>query len=124
MPFGIADFGGKGLNTGKKMNSNAESATQAADMIARLGWLFYSQGFVCGLTAAQWTALRYFARANCFSRTVSAFADYHATTRGTASQTVKGLVICTVSVRRPPPCRLSEHAVLSGLMAGDGVHYR
>jgi hypothetical protein len=29
-----------------------------------------------------------------------------------------------VSVRRPPPCRLSEHAVLSGLMAGDGVHYR
>ncbi len=92
MPSGIADFGGKGLNTGKKMNSNAESATQAADMIARLGWLSYSQGFVCGLTAAQWTALRYFARANCFSRTVSAFADYHATTRGTASQTVKSLV--------------------------------
>ena len=61
-------------------------------MVTRLGHLSYSQGFVCGLTAAQWTALRYFAKANRFSRTLSAFADYHATTRGTASQTVKSLV--------------------------------
>jgi DNA-binding MarR family transcriptional regulator len=37
-------------------------------------------------------ALRYFSRANRFSRTVSAFAEFHATTRGTASQTVKGLI--------------------------------
>lgn len=59
-------------------------------MIARLGRL--SQGQECGLTAAQWTALRYFSRANPSSRTLSAFADYHATTRGTASQTVKSLV--------------------------------
>ncbi len=44
------------------------------------------------LTAAQWTALRYFARANRFSRTPSAFSEFHATTRGTASQTVKSLV--------------------------------
>lgn len=44
------------------------------------------------LTAAQWTALRYFARANSFSRTPSAFSEFHATTRGTASQTVKALV--------------------------------
>lgn len=45
-----------------------------------------------GLTPAQWTALRYFARANRFSRTPSAFSEFHATTRGTASQTVKSLV--------------------------------
>lgn len=44
------------------------------------------------LTAAQWTALRFFARANRFSRTPSAFSEFHATTRGTASQTVKSLV--------------------------------
>jgi DNA-binding MarR family transcriptional regulator len=44
-----------------------------------------------GLTATQWTALRYFAEANRFSRTVSGFAAYNATTRGTASQTVKAL---------------------------------
>ncbi len=70
----------------------ASSATVAAEMMAHLGRLAYGEGFVRGLTAAQWTALRYFARANRFSRTVSAFADYHATTRGTASQTVKSLV--------------------------------
>jgi len=64
--------------------------TKAAEMIARLGRLSHGQG--CGLTPAQWTALRYFAQANQFSRTLSAFADYHATTRGTASQTVKSLV--------------------------------
>ncbi len=45
-----------------------------------------------GLTPAQWTALRYFARANRFSRTPSAFSEFHATTRGTASQTLKSLV--------------------------------
>ncbi len=35
--------------------------------------------------------LRYFARANRFSRTPSAFAAFHGTTRGTASQTIKKL---------------------------------
>ena len=45
-----------------------------------------------GLNPAQWAALRYFARANRFSRTVGAFARYHGTTRGTATQTVKALV--------------------------------
>jgi DNA-binding MarR family transcriptional regulator len=44
-----------------------------------------------GLTANQWNALRYFAEANRFSRTVSAYAAYNATTRGTASQTIKAL---------------------------------
>ena len=68
------------------------SATTAAEMMVHLGRLAHGEGFVCGLTVAQWTALRYFARANRFSRTVSAFANYHATTRGTASQTVKSLV--------------------------------
>jgi len=44
-----------------------------------------------GLTSAQWSALRYFSRANRFSRTPSAFAAFHGTTRGTASQTIKSL---------------------------------
>lgn len=44
------------------------------------------------LSAAQWAALRFFARANTMSRTPSAFASFHGTTRGTASQTVKPLV--------------------------------
>jgi len=44
------------------------------------------------LTAAQWTTLRYFGHANRFSRTASAFASFHGTTRGTASQTIKPLI--------------------------------
>jgi DNA-binding MarR family transcriptional regulator len=36
-------------------------------------------------------ALRFFARANSFSRTPSAFAEFQATTRGTASQAIKAL---------------------------------
>ncbi|MFQ5888412.1 MAG: MarR family winged helix-turn-helix transcriptional regulator [Gemmatimonadota bacterium] len=63
-----------------------------AELVAQLGRLAYGVGFTQGLTSAQWMALRYFSRANRFSRTVSAFAEYHATTRGTASQTVKSLV--------------------------------
>ncbi len=63
-----------------------------AELLAQVGRLAQGEGLVHGLTPAQWTALRYFARANRFSRTVSAFAEFHATTRGTASQTVKTLV--------------------------------
>ncbi|MGI9449079.1 MAG: MarR family winged helix-turn-helix transcriptional regulator [Geminicoccaceae bacterium] len=63
-----------------------------AELIYHLGRIVQGEGFVAGLTPAHWTALRYFTRANRFSRTVSAFADFHATTRGTASQTVKSLV--------------------------------
>lgn len=63
-----------------------------AELVAQLSRIAYGDGFTEGLTPAQWTALRYFARANRFSRTVSAFAEFHATTRGTASQTVKCLV--------------------------------
>lgn len=63
-----------------------------AELIEQMGRLAYSAGNQEGLTPAQWTALRFFSRANRFSRTVSAFAEFHSTTRGTASQTVRGLV--------------------------------
>lgn len=62
-----------------------------ANMIVHLARLAQNGGNA-GLTPAQWTALRFFARANRFSRTPSAFSEFHATTRGTASQTVKSLV--------------------------------
>ncbi len=63
-----------------------------AELIAHLGRVAYSGGRRHVLTAAQWAALRYFGRANRFSRTTSGFAEFHGTTRGTASQTVKALV--------------------------------
>ncbi|MFN4128401.1 MAG: MarR family winged helix-turn-helix transcriptional regulator [Paracoccaceae bacterium] len=43
------------------------------------------------LTPAQWTCLRFFARANGSTRTPSGFASFQATTRGTASQIIKSL---------------------------------
>jgi DNA-binding MarR family transcriptional regulator len=63
-----------------------------AELVTQLGRYAYGETPAAGLTPAQWTALRYFSRANRFSRTVSAFAEFHATTRGTASSTVKSLV--------------------------------
>jgi DNA-binding MarR family transcriptional regulator len=62
-----------------------------ADLLVHLARLAQSAAN-SPLTAAQWTALRYFARANPVSRTPSAFSEFHATTRGTASQTVRALV--------------------------------
>lgn len=68
------------------------SERAVAELIAHLGRIAHGDGFVAGLTPAQWSALRYFAWANRFSRTPSAFAEFHGTTRGTASQTIKSLV--------------------------------
>ena len=71
-----------------------------AELVTQLGRIAHGEGLVGGLTPVQWTVLRYFARANRFSRTVSAFAEFHGTTRGTASQTVKHLVNKGYLVRR------------------------
>lgn len=62
-----------------------------AEMILHMEHITSRDMLVVGLTPAQWSVLRYFARANRFSRTPSAFAAFHCTTRGTASQTIKGL---------------------------------
>jgi DNA-binding MarR family transcriptional regulator len=70
----------------------AGGGRELAELALQLGRAVYGESPQSGITPAQWTALRYFARANRFSRTVSAFAQFHATTRGTASQTIKGLV--------------------------------
>ena len=86
------------------MSTNAPAPdSDLADLIVHLARLGQSCGHANGaapLTAAQWTALRYFARANRFSRTPSAFSEFHATTRGTASQTVKSLVAMGLLMRQ------------------------
>ena len=84
------------------MNETAQTPTvqaDLADLIVHLARLGLSTA-ATPLTAAQWTALRYFARANRLSRTPSAFSGFHATTRGTASQTVKSLVELGLLERR------------------------
>ena len=64
---------------------------QIAELVLQLSRAAYAQCTAGGPTQAQWQALRFFARANRFSRNVTGFAEFHATTRGTASQTVKSL---------------------------------
>lgn len=68
-----------------------------------IGHIADSLGYTQGLKPSQWTALRYFATANPSQRTVSAFADFHATTRGAASQMVEVLVSKELLVRTPVP---------------------
>ena len=71
--------------------TDPDLAEELAELIVHLGRAARSEAGTAVLTPAQWTALRFFARANRRSRTPSAFASFHATTRGTASQTVRAL---------------------------------
>ena len=68
------------------------STDEIAELLVYLGRAARGGDAASDMTAAQWTALRFFARANDVSRTPSAFASFHATTRGTASQTIKSLL--------------------------------
>jgi DNA-binding MarR family transcriptional regulator len=63
-----------------------------AELFEHLSRAIYSLSFSEGLNPAQWNALRYLNRANPSSRTMSAFARFHVTTRSTASQTLAALV--------------------------------
>jgi len=67
------------------------SAREIAELLLLAGRLVQTEGYDGELSPAQWMALRFFARANSFSRTPSAFAEFQATTRGTASQAIKAL---------------------------------
>src|SRR5262249_59138353 len=67
------------------------SARETAELLLLVGRLVQAEAYDGKLSPAQWMALRYFARANTFSRTPSAFAEFQATTRGTASQAIKAL---------------------------------
>ena len=67
------------------------SGRETAELLLLVGRLVQADGYDGELSPAQWMALRFFARANSFSRTPSAFAEFQATTRGTASQAIKAL---------------------------------
>lgn len=62
-----------------------------AELLVHVGRAARSEETGSALTAAQWTCLRFFARANGSTRTPSGFASFQATTRGTASQIIKSL---------------------------------
>ena len=81
------------------MDSKVTSTDEIAELLVYLGRAARGGDAASDMTAAQWTALRFFARANDVSRTPSAFASFHATTRGTASQTIKSLLAKRYLVR-------------------------
>ncbi len=66
-------------------------------LLERLARVLQNDHALEGLNPVQWEALRYFARANRFSRTPSGLTAYLGVTKGTVSQTInsierKGLV--------------------------------
>ena len=76
------------------------SGRETAELLLLVGRLVQAEGYRGELSPAQWMALRFFARANQFSRNPSAFAEFQATTRGTASQVIKALEAGGYSVRQ------------------------
>ena len=67
------------------------AALRAAHLIERIGRVLRAGDHATGLNPAQAEALRYLARANRFSRTPAALADFLGSTRGTVSQTLLAL---------------------------------
>jgi DNA-binding MarR family transcriptional regulator len=104
--------------------SQSSEALHAALLIDRLDRLARFEAEASDLNPAQWEALRYFARANRFSRTPAALAAYLASTRGTISRTLasleaKGYVQRSASTRdgRSVEFALTEKAETA--LAGD-----
>ncbi|MBD3754646.1 MAG: MarR family transcriptional regulator [Gammaproteobacteria bacterium] len=68
----------------------ADSA-EVAELLVHVGRVLRSDAGASPLTTAQWTCLRFFSHAGKDANTSSAFADFHGTSRGTASQIIKSL---------------------------------
>jgi DNA-binding MarR family transcriptional regulator len=62
-----------------------------AELLDRLARVAHGAQFCAGLNPAQWQALRYLARANRYSRSPGAIAEYLGATPGTISQTLIAL---------------------------------
>jgi len=63
-----------------------------ARLIEQVGKAAHNLGFTPGLNPAQWGALRYFETSAPDHKTVTGFANFQGTTKGTASETVSALV--------------------------------
>lgn len=90
-------------------------ALEAAHLIDRLDRLARSSEAAGALNPAQWEALRFVARANRFSRTPAALAEYLGSTRGTVSQTLIALEQ-KGHVTREPSAR-DRRSIVLGLTA-------
>jgi DNA-binding MarR family transcriptional regulator len=107
----LRDLGSVPLLISKRyyMEEVIMSARETAELRLQVGRLVQAEGYDGELSPAQWMALRFFARANPFSRTPSAFAEFQATTRGTATQAIKALEADGYLVRQP--CKTGGRSV-------------
>jgi DNA-binding MarR family transcriptional regulator len=96
------------------------AALRAARLIERLGRLIRAGHHAAGLNPAQAEALRYLARANRFSRTPAALAEYLGSTRGTVSQTLMALEAKGL-IRRQTNARDGRSVVFALTEAGSGI---
>lgn len=85
------------------MAKKIPASDRIAELLVHVGRAARSEDTSSDLTAAQWTCLRFLARANHSTRTPSAFASFQATTRGTASQIIKSLEREGLIVRHKSP---------------------
>lgn len=92
-----------------------DAARHAARLIDRLGRLARAADHRGGLNPAQREALRYLGRANRFSRSPAALAEYLGATRGTVSQSLIALEAKGYVTREPHP--RDRRAVALGLTA-------
>lgn len=102
----------------------SRESLEAAQLIDRLERLARAGEQTGTLNPAQWEALRYLARANRFSRTPAALADYLASTRGTVSRTLasleaKGFVDRVASVRDGRSVEFALTAKAGRALQGD-----
>ena len=65
--------------------------SSSTHLLERLARLVHNDAHTGGLKPTQWEALRYFARANRFSRSPGALTAYLGMTKGTVSQTLQAL---------------------------------
>ncbi|MEO1458583.1 MAG: MarR family transcriptional regulator, partial [Pseudomonadota bacterium] len=85
-------------------SSGATGQSEAiAELLLELGRRVEAAANASRLKPAQWSALRYLARAPASARTNRAFARYHRTTTGTVTLTLKALTGKGLLVRQPDP---------------------
>lgn len=77
--------------------------SRLTDLLDRIHRMTRGLQYAHGLNPAQWDALRYVARANKYSRTPGALAQFLGTTKGTASQTINALEKKGLLTRRADP---------------------
>ena len=104
-------------------------------LLERLSRLLQNEAHAEGLKPTQWEALRYFARANRFSRTPSGLTAYLGMTKGTVSQTLNALERKGLIRKRADPAdrrqirvdltpkgrRLLERDPLEGLLSAEAT---